>query len=183
MAIIWIHFAKMHFGRIHFGNRNLEAVGPSFRKTCMLFSGLRTLCTKWFKCKSGLLLQTCRVQTTKVKGCVLWDLPFSFVFCSDSEQKMEGKLLQWSCFGKQRRLEGQLLLTFTTRDGKMKAQLDPPAPASSGSTPPSPATSPAPEGGRRRRCCQGEGQGQGFIQFWPNPVQLTKLETLSDGFP
>ena len=86
MAIIWIHF-----GRIHFGNRNLEAVGPSFRKTCMLFSGLRTLCTKWFKCKSGLLLQTCRVQTTKVKGCVLWDFLLSFVQILNKKWKV-------SCF-------------------------------------------------------------------------------------
>ena len=46
-------------------------------------------------------------------------------------------------------------MTFTTRDGKMKAklevELDPPAPASPGSTPTSPMTAPASGGGRRRR--------------------------------
>ena len=50
---------------------------------------------------------------------------------------------------------GWASLTFTTRGGKLIAklevELDPPAPASLGSTPPSPVTAPAPGGGRRRR--------------------------------
>ena len=67
-------------------------------------------------------------------------------FCSDSEHKMEGELLK--LLRQTKEAGGSASLTFTTRDGKMKAklevELDPPAPASPSSTPPSPATAPAP---------------------------------------
>ena len=66
---------------------------------------------------------------------------------------MEGELLKLLHQTKQ--AGGYASLTFTIRDGKMKAklevELDPPAPASPGSTPPLPATAPAPGGGRHRR--------------------------------
>ena len=66
---------------------------------------------------------------------------------------MEGELLKLLQQTKQ--AGGYASLTFTIRDGKMKAklevELDPPAPASPGSTPPLPATAPAPGGGRRCR--------------------------------
>ena len=74
-------------------------------------------------------------------------------FCSDSEHKMEGELLK--LLRQTKEAGGSASLTFTTRDGKMKAklevELDPPAPASPSSTPPPPTTSPAPGRGRRRR--------------------------------
>ena len=66
---------------------------------------------------------------------------------------MEGELLKLLRHTKE--AGGSASLTFTTRDGKMKAklevELDPPAPASPRSTPPPPTTSPALGRGRRRR--------------------------------
>ena len=66
---------------------------------------------------------------------------------------MEGELLK--LLRQTKEAGGSASLTFTTRDGKMKAklevELDPPAPASPSSTPPPPTTSPAPGRGRRRR--------------------------------
>ena len=74
-------------------------------------------------------------------------------FCSDSDHKMEDELLK--LLRQTKEAGGSASLTFTTRDGKMKAklevELDPPAPASPSSTPPPPTTSPAPGRGRRRR--------------------------------
>ena len=78
-------------------------------------------------------------------------------FCSDSEHKMEGELLK--LLRQTKEAGGSASLTFTTRDGKLKAklevELDPSPSASPSSTPPSPATgpatAPAPGGGRRCR--------------------------------
>ena len=43
-------------------------------------------------------------------------------FCSDSEHKMEGELLKW--LRQTKEAGGSASLTFTTRDGKMKAKLE-----------------------------------------------------------
>ena len=84
------------------------------------------------------------------RTCLLGSAIF---FCSDSEHKMEGELLK--LLRQTKEAGGSASLTFTTRDGKMKAklevELDPPAPASPSSTPPPPTTSPAPGRGRRRQ--------------------------------
>ena len=86
----------------------------------------------------------------KSQKCLLGSAIF---FCSDSKHKMEDELLK--LLRQTKEAGGSASLTFTTRDGKMKAklevELDPPAPASPSSTPPPPTTSPAPGRGRRRR--------------------------------
>ena len=75
-------------------------------------------------------------------------------FCSDFEQKMEAELLK--LLRQTKEAGGSASLTISTRNGKMTAklevELDPPSPASPGSTSSSAKpTAPAAGGGRRRR--------------------------------
>ena len=71
-------------------------------------------------------------------------------FCSDSEHKMEGGVLK--LLRQTKEAGGSASLTFTTRNGKLKAklevELDPPAPASPSSTL-FPITQTAPISGQR----------------------------------